>query len=317
MTSSAGPLLASLSDELAAAVEHAGRSVVTVNARRRLPATGIVWPGGVVVTADHVLEREEDIFVLLPDGQKVAATVAGRDPTSDVAVLRLASQAPDPAELAPADSVKVGHVVLALGRPYRGPSASLGIVSAVGGSWRTAGGGMIEGSIRADLVLYPGFSGGPLIDVHGRVVALNSSFLARGLEVAIPVAAVSTIVETLLAQGHIRRAYLGITSQMVQVPAALRERLALQQETALLVVGVEAGSPADQGGLLVGDLMVALDGESITGIDDLQAALGPARVGKTAVATVLRGGEPAQVSVTLGERELTTFTRPRPRPFRR
>src|SRR5207249_4776621 len=134
---------------------------------------------------------------------KTTATIAGRDPGSDVAVLKLATAPATRATLAPADSVKVGHLVLALGRPGGGtPMASFGVVSAVGGPWRTARGGTIEGYIRADVTLYPGFSGGPLVDTQGRVVALNSYYLARGQEIALPAPAVTTIVTALLAEGR-------------------------------------------------------------------------------------------------------------------
>ncbi len=297
-------LLAALSDEMASAVERAGRAVVAVDGRRRLPASGVVWPdGGIVVTADHVLERDEDIAVTLPDGRKVAATLAGRDPGSDLAVLRLAETSAAPADLAPADSVKVGHLVLALGRPGTGaPVVSFGIVSTLGGAWRTARGGAVEGYIRADLTLYPGFSGGPLVDVQGRVVGLNSSHLAPGRGVAIPAHTVSGIVQTLLTQGSIRRAYLGVTSQPVLLPAALRHKLGLKQETGLIIVGVEPGSPAEKGGLLMGDVLIALAGQAVTDGEDLQAALGPKVVGKPVTVLVLRGGEPKDLSVTPSER---------------
>lgn len=300
---SKGPLVA-LSEAMADAVERAAQAVVTVEGRRRLPATGILWrDGGTVVTADRVLERDEDLAVVLPGGQKAAATLAGRDPGSDVAVLRLGDTAAAPAELAPEDSVKVGHVVLALGRPGTPvPVASFGIVSSLGGSWRTARGGAIEAYIRADLALYPGFSGGPLVHVHGRTVGLNSSHLAPGRAVAIPAHTVGRIVQTLLTQGRIRRAYLGVTSQPVLLPAAIREKAGLNQETGLIIVGVEPGSPADNGGLLIGDVLVALGGQVVADGEDLQGSLGPQTVGKAITASVLRGGDPKDLSVTPGER---------------
>lgn len=297
-------LLEALSEEMAGAVERAGRAVVAVDGRRRLAASGIVWQdGGIVVTADHVLERDEDIAVTLPDGRKVATTLAGRDPGSDLAVLRLVGASGSPADLAPANSVKVGHLVLAVGRPgTSAPVASFGIVSTLGGAWRTARGGAVEGYIRADLALYPGFSGGPLVDVQGRVVGLNSSHLAPGRGVAIPSAAVTGIVQTLLTQGRIRRAYLGVTSQPVLLPGTLRQKLGLGQETGLIIVGVEPGSPAEKGGLLMGDVLIALGGQAVAEGEDLQAALGPQVVGSPVSVSVLRGGEPRDLSVTPSER---------------
>lgn len=301
---SAGGLLGALSEGLADAVERASRAVVAVDARRHLAASGIVWPGsGIVVTADHVLEREEDIKVTLADGRKVSATVAGRDPGTDIAVLRLADTPPETAEMAPIGSIRVGHVVLALGRPGGGgPMASFGIVSALGGPWRTGRGGVLESYVRADVTLYPGFSGGPLVDTGGRVVGLNSWHLARGEELAIPAPIVDALVHTLVTHGRLRRAYLGITSQPVRLPAVLREKLGLRQEIGLLVVGVEPGSPADEGGLLLGDVLVAVAGQVVADAEDLQAVLGPDVVGKSSTCTLVRGGELTDVSVTPGER---------------
>lgn len=301
-------VLETLSEELAAAVEKGSQAVVSVDARRGRPASGIIWPAGpgVVVTADHVIEREEGINVILDGGQKLAASLAGRDPGTDVAVLRLAlptgGTPPAPAELAPAESVRIGHLVLALGRPGGAPMASFGIVSALGGTWRTERGGIVEGYVRADVTLYPGFSGGPLVDVRGRIVGLNSWYLARGQELAIPSPVVSGIVQSLLTQGRLRRAYLGVTSQPVQLPGTLRQALGLTQATGLLIVGVEPGSPAEAGGLLLGDILITVDGRPITSAEDLQAALGPGAVGRPVTLTVIRGGERKDLTVTPTER---------------
>lgn len=301
-TENAGGLLAALSDALAGVVERASRAVVTVDGRRGPPASGTLWPGGVVVTADHVLERDESIGVTLPDERRVAATVAGRDPGSDVAVLRLVEVAATAAELAPAESLKVGHLVLALARPGGGPMASFGVVSALGGRWRTARGGAVDGYVRADLALYAGFSGGPLVDVQGRVVGLNSWHLALGEAMALPAAVVDDIVRALVAHGRVRRAYLGVTSQPVALPAALRERLGLQQETGLMVVAVEPGSTAEQGGLVLGDVLVAVGGQTVADPEDLRTALGPEIVGKPTTLTVVRGGARSELAVTPRER---------------
>ncbi len=210
---------------------------------------------------------------------------------------------PAPADLAPIDSVRIGNVVLALGRPGDGATmATFGIVSALGGKWRTARGGTVEGYVRADVALYPGFSGGPLVDTQGRVVGLNSWHLAGGQELAIPAAAVSAIVQTLVTQGRIRRAYLGITSQPVALPDALQQKLGLSQRTGLVVVGVEPGSPAETSGLMLGDVLVAFGGQPISDPRDLQTALGTATVGTATTVTIVRGGERKDLSVTPGER---------------
>jgi S1-C subfamily serine protease len=301
--------LTALSDELANAVQQASQAVVTVDARRQVAASGILWPAGsgIVVAADHAVERDEDIVVRLADGRKVGATVAGRDPGTDIAVLRLSlgdgAAAPAPAELAPIESVKIGHVAMAVGRPGDGATmATFGIVSALGGAWRTARGGTVQGYVRADVALYPGFSGGPLVDTQGRVIGLNSWHLAGGQELAIPAASVSATVQTILTQGRVKRAYLGVTSQPVALPDALQQKLGISQKSGLVLVGVETGSPADKAGLFIGDILVAFAGQPVADPRDLQAALGGATVGTTTNVTVVRGGERKDVAVTPGER---------------
>ena len=300
-----GGVLAALSQELADAVERIGRSVVSVESRRRVPGSGVVWPeSGVIVTADHVLERQEDITVLLASGDRVAATLAGRDPGSDLAVLRTEASAGQAAELAPDGTARAGNLALAVGRAGgAAPGVSFGIISAVGGSWRTMRGGMLDGYLRADVTLYPGFSGGPLVDPAGRVLGVNSSHLAGGQAVAIPGGIVSGIVQTLLSHGRVRRGYLGVTSRPVEIPASLREKNGLSQESGLLLLGVEAGSGADSGGLFIGDVLLAISGQVTTDVEELQAALSGDVVGKAAAVKILRGGELKELSVTPGERE--------------
>lgn len=295
--------LAQLSDGLAAAVERAARSTVTVAARSRIAATGIVWAAdGVVLTCDHVIEREDDITVGLPDGRDVKAALVGRDPGSDLAVLRVDAGSLVPADRVTAGDVRVGHLVLAVGRPSKeGPMASLGVVGAIGGPWRTVSGGQVDGYLRSDTTFYPGFSGGPLVTADGRVAGVNSSRLGRGAGLTIPAPAAETIAAALLSGGRIRRGYLGIGSQQARLPAALSAAVG-GQATGLLVVMVEPGSPAETAGLLIGDILAAVRGHALTDLDSLQAVLGPDSVGKPTPVTVLRGGERRELSVTVGER---------------
>lgn len=296
-----GGVLMQLSDGLARAVERSAAATVTVHARRRQAASGIVWStNGTILTADHVIERDEEIQVELAGGQKFSAAVVGRDPGTDLAVLRVQGNEPAPIERGPLPGV--GNLVLAVARPDGdGPMATLGVVSAVGGPVRTGRGGQLEKFIRSDAILYPGFSGGPLVDGAGRAVGINTSHLARGSGVAIPVEIAAWVVEAILSHGHVRRGFLGISSQPVQLPAAAAGK-AGGQTSGLLVLRVEAGGPAEKGGAIISDILVSLSGEPVRDIDDLQRLLTSERVGQAVTATVLRGGEPHNLTITIGER---------------
>jgi serine protease DegQ len=301
--------LSAFSDQLANAVERAARSIVTVAARPRQPASGILWNTGqetIVLTADHVVEREENISVILPDKREIKAQLIGRDPSTDLAALRLSGVDLGTANIpaATADGVRVGHLVLAIGRPTSdGPRVSFGAVSALDGPRRSWHGGEIEGVIYADVTLYPGFSGGPLVDLAGRVVGMNSSHLTRQSSSAVPVATLRRVANALLTHGRVRRGYLGVGTQQVPLPAALAQKAGLSQETALLIVTVEPQSPADKAGLLMGDLLVALGNGPITDISALHAQLSGNSLGQTLTAKVIRGGAPLDMTVTIGERQ--------------
>ena len=301
MTNDTNPLTA-LSDAMATAVVRGGAATVLVNARRRFPASGIAYTSDLILTADHVVEREDDLSVVLPDGSELKASLVGRDPGSDLAVLKLERLVAAPAEPAPQDA-RVGQLVMALGRPTsEGIQASLGIVSAIGGPVRTGGGGLLERYLRTDAIPYPGFSGGPLVDTAGRVIGLNTSGLARGASLAIPVSLAWATAETLAKHGHVRRGYLGVRSQPVSIPTAQQKALGREQSTGLLLVGVEENSPAESGGLLVGDIIVAIAGEPVTDGDQLIASLVGDRVGRSTPVEVLRGGQAQTIPVTIGER---------------
>lgn len=296
-------VLQDLSGQLAATVAEVGPSIVRVEARRRLPASGIVWSAeGVIVTAHHVVEQEEKITVGLADGQTVTASLVGRDPASDLAVLRSEASGLTPPTWVTfeAQSVQVGHLVLALGRPGNSVQATVGIVSALSEYWRTPGGSNLDYYLQTDVVMYPGFSGGPLVNAARQVVGLNSSALLRGIKVAIPAPSIKRVVETLLTHGRIKRGYLGVSTQAVRLPAALKQQL--NQETGLLLVSVEPESPADKGGLLLGDIIVGLANSPVRQHDDLLALLSGDRVGTEVSIRIVRGGQIEAVKVTVGER---------------
>ncbi|HLE36912.1 MAG TPA: trypsin-like peptidase domain-containing protein [Candidatus Acidoferrales bacterium] len=290
--------LQKFSDGLAAAVEKAAQSTVTVDARGRIPATGIVWSAdGEILTADHVIQRDESINVTLPDGTTHAAKVLGRDPGSDLALLKIEG-AKGLAVPEWAEAVKVGNLIFAVGRP-EDLQATLGSVVALGGPVRGRF-RYLEAYIQTDVTMYPGFSGGPLVDASGRVAGLNSSALARGASIAVPVAVARTLTDALRRDGHIQRGFLGVSTQ----PVRLAENIAaqLKQQSGLMIIGAEKDSPAEKAGLMQGDVLVSLGGQTVTDIEALQTALGPGTVGKTVTVKVVRGGELKDIPVTVGER---------------
>ena len=293
--------LAALSSGMADAVENAGRSMVRVHGRRRRPGSGVVYAPGLVLTAGHVLERDEDLSVETADGRTLSARLVGRDHSTDLAVLRVEDldvEAATPAE----GEARVGQISLAVASPGRGdgPRATLGIVSSVGGPIRTRRGPRLERYIQTDASPYPGLSGGPLVDVDGKVAGIMVAGWGRGAAFAVPADLAWRVAGTLQERGTVKRGYLGILSQSVRLPDG--GKLGLTQKGGLLVVGVEDGSPADRGGLMVGDIVATLDGQPVEDTDDLLVLLSGDRVGRAVPVRVVRGGEPREVEIAVGER---------------
>jgi S1-C subfamily serine protease len=285
--------LIDLSNGFVNAVEQAGKSVVSVNEGGRAGVSGTVWRDGLIVTAEHTIRDQQELTIELPTGASSSATVIGRDPTTDVALLRLKDPVPATAEFADATHLRVGQFVLAVARRgSQGLAASHGIISASGGAWRTWRGGRIDQSFRLDLLPFAGFSGGPLVDVQGRVVGINTSGPRRSV-MTIPATTVNRVVDQLLAKGHIVRGFIGVALQPVKLPNA----------RGLLVIMVEPGGPAEKGGMMVGDILLALGGNPLTDTADLQAALDPEQVGKTLKVRVLRGGQAQDLALTVAERQ--------------
>ncbi|UFP96009.1 S1C family serine protease [Gloeobacter morelensis] len=302
MTSPTGALQA-FSNALADTVEAVGRAVVAVDPHSRSTPSGVLWREGVVVTADHLLKRDDEITVTVHDGRTMAATLAGRDPGTDLAVLRVADVPAPDVPFGDAQRLKVGHLALALARPgEHGLSASLGTVCNVGGPWRTWRGGQIDRLIRLDLSLFAGFSGGALVDTEGRIVGINTAALSRSTGIAIPAATVDRVVDQLLATGRVARGYLGIGMQPVRLPDSLRATLNLPGTGAVIVVNLEAGSPAEHAGVLLGDVFVGIDGHTVGDTEEVLALLTPERVGKSLPVQIVRGGQRVEVSVIVGER---------------
>jgi S1-C subfamily serine protease len=289
-------VLQTLSDAMAGAVENAGASVVQVAARRRLPASGIVWSAdGIIVTSHHVIEHDERIRIGLANGHTMPATLVGRDPSTDLAVLRADTSGLTVPNWAEANEVRVGHLALALGRPGETAQATLGVISAL--SHNEAENKYFA---QTDVVMYPGFSGGPLVAVTGQIIGLNSSALMRGVSLTIQTPTIRFVVESLLQHGKMRRGYLGVGIQPARLPAGLAEEVG--QKTGALIVSVEADSPAERGGLFLGDTIVALDGHKINDMEALLSSLSGARIGATVTVKIVRGGQIHDLPVTIGER---------------
>jgi S1-C subfamily serine protease len=290
-------VLASLSTDLASAVQRAGRSIVAVHGRRRFPASGLAWSPDQVITAAHVLERDTDLSITAPDGTQHAANLVGRDPGADLAILAIPGAPLQPIERS-SETLAAGNLVLAVGRPGTPePIASFGAISSVGGAWRTAQGGLLDAYVRADVALLPGLSGGALADVQGRIVGMLSAYLAGGDPVGIPTNSIDAIVQRIVSGQTLRRAYLGVSTQPVDIQESLRTRLGIDQTAGLMLLGLEPGAPAERGGLFAGDIVLAIGGRTVEDGEALQMALGPDAIGRSTPIKLIRGGDLREIVV--------------------
>jgi S1-C subfamily serine protease len=283
--------LAALSEELAGVTARAGKAVIAVHAGARFSSSGVLWRPGVAVTAEHTVRREEDLTVTLADGTAAPATLAGRDPGTDIAVLKVESEGPP---LAVAGEPAPGNVVLNIGRSQdSGVNATMGIVSAVSGPWRTWRGGRLDRYIRLDLTLYPGSSGGLVVNIAGEAVGIATPVLSRIAGLAIPASTVNRVLDEILAHGRVARGYLGVGLQPVELP---------DHRKGLIVLSLGDGSPAAKAGVLIGDILVSLDGAAVSDPEDIQRVLEGHSIGQTVEALAIRGGEPRKLPITIGER---------------
>ncbi|HEY9802124.1 MAG TPA: PDZ domain-containing protein [Leptolyngbyaceae cyanobacterium] len=297
--------LLALSNSLADTVEQAGGAVVAINAGTRVSPSGIHWRNGIIVTSDESLSRYEEITVTVSPGQSLPATFLGHDASTDIAVFQLQDAQIPVAKIGDAATLKVGHLVLGLARSGEGDiRAALGAVSVVSGAWRSMSGGNIDQFIRPDITLYPGFAGGALVDAAGYVVGMNTSG-RRGTALTIPAATVNRVIDQLLAKGRISRGYLGVGMQPVRLPENLKSELNLTANTGVIIVNIEAASPADQAGLLLGDVLVKFDGVAVTDTGDVLALLNNSdRINKPVTLQVIRGGALQELDVVVGESQV-------------
>jgi len=291
------PLIA-FSDKIAQLVERAAGAVVGVDAGGRRPSSGIHWRSGVVVTAEEALERDEGIKLALPGGRVTEASLAGRDPTTDVAVLRFQPDGLSAAAVANA-APRAGEIVLAVGSHDGAPLAHLGVVAFANGPWQSRRGGTIDRLVRLDLSLSPAAEGGAIVDVEGRVIGM-AVLGPRRRALAIPSATIDRAVDQLLARGHVFRGYLGAGLQPLR-----RHRTngtSQASGSGVLVVSVDPQGPSARAGILVGDIVTTWNGNAVERVREVMRLLGPESVGSTVDLGLIRAGAATDLKVTIGER---------------
>jgi S1-C subfamily serine protease len=291
---SATTTLASLSNDIADTIDRVAGSIVAVEARHRVGSTGFYVRPHLVLTADHTLESD-DIEIVSAGGATEAATIVGRDSSTDLALVRTAS-AGTVLTFAPADAARVGAIAIAVARDDDGDiAATMGVISAVGGAWRTWHGGEIDRFLPPDLALYPRFSGSPLIDANGAAIGMNTGGLSRRESITVPAATIERVITALLERGHIARGYLGVALQQVHLPEAFGGGYGA------VVIGVDPDGPADRAGMMLGDVITGAEGTP-SDLEDLHATIASAPIGAPLAVDVIRGGVKKRVDVIVGER---------------
>jgi len=292
-----------LSSQFAEIAEQSGKFIVSVHGGRRVAASGIVWRPEIVVTGSHMLRRTDDIEIAFGGESRHKATFLGRDPGTDIAVLRL-EKGNSAAELLPDTSkLRVGQLVLAVGRSTLGDlAAAAGIIARLGAPWQTWRGGKIDTLLRPDVNLYPGQSGSALVDSRGRLLGMNTSALARVATITVPTATVERVVNEIVEHGGVFRPYLGLAMQAVSLPTDLSSKLKIDQNSALMVMQVEPESPTAEAGITLGDLIVSINSQPVSGIEDVQRTLSKAKRGDSVDLGYVRGGQLASLKVKLADR---------------
>src|SRR5271165_3280509 len=293
-----------ISNELAEATEKIGAHAVAVHAEARGSSSGVIWRPGIVVTAEHALRRDEEIQVTLPDGKVAGAKLVGRDASTDLAVLKCDEAKGAPGEIGDSDALKAGHLTLVVGRTRAsGPVAALGFVSLVVKERRIWGGTQLSPYVRLDVALPRTSVGGAVVDANGGVVGIVTPKLSPGGALALPVATVNGVVDALLQKGRIPRGYLGVGLQPIRLPENLMQTLNRQANRAVMVLEVEPTGPAHKAGVVIGDILLSLNGKAVLRLEDVQAHLASESIGKEFRAEFLRGGAPRAVSIVIGERK--------------
>jgi S1-C subfamily serine protease len=295
--------LIELSNDLAQATDRAASTAVAVHAEPRGSSSGVIWRAGIIVTSEHALRRDDEIHITLPDGRVVPATLAGRDPSTDLAVLKCPEAGSLVGEFGDATAIKPGSLTLVVGRTRAsGPVAALGVVSLVAAERKTWAGASLAPYIRLDVALPSTAAGAAVVDAHGRTVGIATPRFGRFGAITIPSATVNAVVDTLLRKGRIPRGYLGVGLQPVRLPDALRQSLHRDEKSAAIILEIEPDSPAHKAGLVIGDIIVSLSGQPVVRLEDVHAQLQGAAIGKSLPLGFVRGGAIQQTTVTVGER---------------
>jgi S1-C subfamily serine protease len=294
-----------LSELFSKTIEAVERSVVAVYGGGRSTSSGVVWRPGIVVTTHSGLADRETVNIVhgVPGAAPIGATVIGRDPGTDVAVLRLPSEELPVIEKDVDRNLHAGEIVLSIGRSRLGDtSASAGVIARTGSAWRTWRGGQIDRLIRPDVRLYVGQSGSALVDHRHRVLGINSMALARQAVITIPAQTIDRVVDAILERGHMPRPFLGVAMQAIAVPEAVRAEFSPEADAALLIMHVESKGPAATAGAMVGDLIISANGEPVQNVRDILGRLADSRIGETISLVVIRGGARVDLAVRVADR---------------
>jgi S1-C subfamily serine protease len=283
-------------------VEQAARSIVSVHARPRFDSSGVHWSPEIIVTADHALRRHDGIRVTAPDGSSLNAELVGRDPGTDLAVLRVKGLGIPVTAREEKPVTTPGSIVLAVGRSKDSAVAAFGVISNVSGSSQTWRGGRLDQVVRLDLALHPAGAGGAVVGASGKLLGIATPALSRVSVFAIPLSTVARVTDSLLAHGRVPRGYLGVGLQPIAIPEHLRSKLNLASSTGLIAITVEQDGPAGRAGMSIGDVLLELGGRATQRTENVQEILSSESVGKKVVARILRGGNPVEIEITIAER---------------
>jgi S1-C subfamily serine protease len=294
--------LVSLSDQLASTVGEMAKSVVAISARRRFDSSGVHWSPGVVVTAQHTIRRDDDIKVTNATGTTFTAELAGRDPGTDLAVLRVKGLDVPVVSRSTQPNILPGQIALAVGRSKDSPIAALGIIGSLSGSSQTWRGGRLERVVRLSIDLHPGGAGGAVMDASGRLIGVATPALSQYSVFAIAPETIDRVSARLLKEGRIARGYLGAGLQPIGIPEHLKSKLGLSSSMGLIAMSVDPDAPAGRAGMLIGDILIDLGGNAVQKPENVQEILDADSVGKKMSAKVVRGGEVVALDITIGER---------------